>query len=113
MTHSTTDIPISHKVNAIQPPGDKEGFTVTLTIQADGYKYPALIVFKGAQKTGKLSENIMKKLVLPDNVEVTSQRSAWWCKELDEEWIEGNFVVDGRQRVLIRDQFTVHKMDHM
>lgn len=94
-----------------QPAGEKDGFTVTLTIAADGTKFPALIVFKGAAKTGKLSKNILNSLVIPDNVRVTSQRSAWWNEELDNCWIKENFLEAGETKVLIRDQFSAHMMD--
>ncbi|OQV13590.1 hypothetical protein BV898_12227 [Hypsibius exemplaris] len=99
------------QVKVIQPPGEKEGFTINLTVAADGTKYPVVIVFKGAAKTGKLSEKISKTLVFPPNIFVTSSRSAWWNQEIDEEYIKQNFPLDGDETVFIRDNFIVHKMD--
>ncbi|OWA50769.1 hypothetical protein BV898_15275 [Hypsibius exemplaris] len=67
--HPKTVSPLGAKeVDVIHPPGDKEGFTILLTIQANGGKFPAVIVFKGAKKTDRLSDQILKLLILPGNV---------------------------------------------
>ena len=95
----------------MHPPGEKEGFTVGLAVSADGRKYPALIVFKGNQKTGVLSNKIMQKLNAPDNVQIKSTKSAWWNEELDLQWIDLCFPTGEERKVLIRDQATQHKTD--
>lgn len=46
------------------------------TIQADDVKLPAVIVFRGAQNTGVLSERIMNTLAIPDHIITRSSCSA-------------------------------------
>lgn len=95
----------------IHPPGEKESFTVALNVRADGKKLPAVVVFKGAVRIGVLSTRIMKSLKIPANMIGKSSRSAWWSEVLDYEWIKMTFVVGARVKVLLRDRFTVHKME--
>ncbi|GAU92359.1 hypothetical protein RvY_04450 [Ramazzottius varieornatus] len=77
-TYGKTLSPVGVKqVHVVQPPGEKERFTVGLAVTGDGQKFPAAIVFKGGVKTGELSRNILAKLVIPDNVNVFSTRTAW------------------------------------
>ena len=52
------------EVRVVNPPGEKEHFTVALAITASGKKLPAIVVFRGAKKTGKLSKNIEESLKL-------------------------------------------------
>ncbi|GAU95641.1 hypothetical protein RvY_07227 [Ramazzottius varieornatus] len=55
-THKKTLSPKGVKdVTVIDPNAPKENFTVGLAIAADGYKFPAVVIFKGNKKTGKLS----------------------------------------------------------
>ena len=82
---------------------------VSLAIRGDGSKLPTVIVFKATnQKTGVLSEFIMKKFAIPDSVIVWSIVSGWWNERLDHMWIDTTFTVgeDGEleSMVLIRDQ---------
>lgn len=68
------------QVNVANVSGDKDGFSVSLCICADGRKLPAVIVFKDAAETGELSEKIMSKLNVPSDLVVTSSKSAWWSQ---------------------------------
>ncbi|GAU90708.1 hypothetical protein RvY_03087 [Ramazzottius varieornatus] len=68
-TYGKTSSPVGVKqVHVVQPPGEKERFTVGLAVTGDGQKFPAVIVFTGGVKTGQLSRNILAKLVIPGNV---------------------------------------------
>ncbi|GAU96249.1 hypothetical protein RvY_07720 [Ramazzottius varieornatus] len=42
----------ANEVRIVQPPGYKENMAVLLMVAANGTKYPPVIVFKGAKKTG-------------------------------------------------------------
>ena len=95
----------------VHPPGEKEGFTVGLTVSADGGKYPALIVFRENQKTGVLSNKIMQKLTAPDNVHIKSTKRTWCNEELDLQWIDLCFPTGEERKALIWDQATQHKTD--
>jgi hypothetical protein len=97
-------------VTVKHPPGEKEGFTISLTVRADGGKFPAAIVFKGNRKTGELSERILSSLVVPGNVFVFSSTSAWWTEYLDNLWIKYTFPKSDDKKLLIRDQAPVHKL---
>lgn len=90
------------------PSGEKEGFTITLTVRADGHKEPAVIVFKGKSTNGDLSERIRSKLKNRENVVVKCSSSAWWTRELDKWWIESTFPEGEQKKVLVRDQAPVH-----
>ncbi|GAV02835.1 hypothetical protein RvY_13351 [Ramazzottius varieornatus] len=109
-TYGKTLSPIGVKqVHVIQPPGEKERFTVGLAVTGDGQKFPAAIVFKGGVKTGQLSANILGKLKIPDNVRVFSTRTAWWNSRIDHEWIKQSFEEDTQNTLyLIRDHFAAH-----
>ena len=96
------------KLAGVQPPAMKEYLTVTSIIGADGYKFPATILFKEAKKTGVLSPAIMKKLVIPNNVLVYSTASGWWSIVLDKKWLGDYFKKNHRGGCLIRDRATVH-----
>lgn len=91
-----------------EPSGEKEGFTVTLTVRADGVKCPAVIVFKGSKSDGELSDRIKSKLDVPSNVFIESSKNAWWTSKLDEKWIRYTFPECEEQKILIRDQAPVH-----
>ena len=91
------------------PPGDKEGFTITLTIRADGGKHPAVIVFKGG-RSGELSEKIMKSLEVPRNIFVHSSASAWWTEPLDHLWVKYTFPDGDAKKILFRDQAPVQRL---
>ena len=101
--------PIGAKqVTVIQPPAGLECLTVALLIGADGHKFPATIMFKGNKKTGQLSQKILDKLVVPDNVRLYSTGSGWWNAVFDVKWLRGSFDKSHRGGCLIRDQATVH-----
>ncbi|OQV17686.1 hypothetical protein BV898_08144 [Hypsibius exemplaris] len=71
------------EVLTVQPGGEKNTFTVSLAIRADGSKLPAVIIFKATnKKTGRLSESIMGKLKIPNNCIVWSSLSGWWKRTL-------------------------------
>ncbi|GAU89820.1 hypothetical protein RvY_02324 [Ramazzottius varieornatus] len=100
----------SNDVPIIQPPGDRENMTVLLMVAADGTKHPAVIVFKGAKKTGVLSTNVMKKLLIPENVIVKSNRKGWWTNDFDLVYLKEAFPVSDTQvtQILLRDQCKAH-----
>ena len=52
----------AEEVWMFDPHGEKDHFTVTLAAKANGEKLPAVVVFRGARKTGVLSDIVMKKL---------------------------------------------------
>ena len=70
-------------------------------------KFPATILFEGANKTGVLSPKIMQKLVIPDNVRVYSTTGGWWTALFDEGWFGDYFNRNHRGGCLVRDQATV------
>ena len=108
-TYKKTLSPIGAKqVTVIQPPAEKECMTVALMIGADGSKFPAAILFKGALKTGVLSPKILQKLVIPDNVRVYSNAKGWWNAVFDRKWLKDYLNKNHRGGCLIRDQATVH-----
>ena len=72
------------EVPVFNPPDEKEHFTVTLVVKANGEKIPAIVAFRGAKKTGQLSDR--NGLKPPTNVIVNSSGKAWWTKELDKQW---------------------------
>lgn len=79
------------QINVIRPPGEKGGFTDCLAVRASDGKLPSIIVFRGDQKTGILSENIMSKLNAPENDVVKSTRTAWWHETFDHDFIKSTF----------------------
>ena len=108
-TYKKTLSPIGAKqVTVIPPPAMIECLTVTLMIGADGSKFPATILFKGAKKTGVLSDKIMQKLVIPKNVRVYSTARGWWTAVFDRKWLPDYIKKNYRGGCLIRDQATVH-----
>ena len=48
----------------------KKGFTVALAASASGKKLPAVIIFK--ERGGRLGARVLKKLVIPSNVQVST-----------------------------------------
>ena len=90
------------------PLGDKEGFTINLTIRADGVKLPAEVIIKTAAKGGVLSEAYLAKLIIPDNIIVKSARKSWWNGVFDNGYIETVFQGNQDHTVLLRDSFAVH-----
>ncbi|GAV06265.1 hypothetical protein RvY_16283 [Ramazzottius varieornatus] len=96
-------------VSVKHPPGEKEGFTINLTIGADGRNLPAKIVFKTAAKSGKLSDNFVAKLEAPTNVIIKSAWSVWWNEDHDRKYIEKMFPMNQEFTVLVRDSHSVHK----
>ncbi|XP_055340969.1 tigger transposable element-derived protein 6-like [Paramacrobiotus metropolitanus] len=97
-----------NEVTVKHPPGEKEGITVSLTIRADGGKYPAVVVLKGG-KNGELSDGILSKLKIPGNIFLESSYTTWWTEQMDNDWIKYTFPDDKEKQVLVRDQATVHK----
>ena len=51
------------QVRIIGPPEvhRKTCFTLTLTVNADGAKYPAIVVFKTSSKTGKIPSHVLRR----------------------------------------------------
>ncbi|GAU91381.1 hypothetical protein RvY_03644 [Ramazzottius varieornatus] len=96
------------EVRVVQLPGDPECLTVCFTISANGWEFPASVVFKGNKKTGKLSPRILNKLEIPENVRIFSTHSGWWNSAFDRFWIKKTF--DGRHDggTLIRDRAPAH-----
>ncbi|GAV01007.1 hypothetical protein RvY_11785 [Ramazzottius varieornatus] len=91
-TYGKTLSPVGVKqVHVVQPVGEKERFTVGLAVTGDGQKFLAAVVFKGGVKTGQLSRTILAKLLVSDNVNVFSTRTAWWNSRIDQDWIEQSF----------------------
>ncbi|GAU99273.1 hypothetical protein RvY_10299 [Ramazzottius varieornatus] len=108
-THKKTLSPKGVKeVYVIDPNGPKENFTVGLAIAADGYKFPAVVTFKGNKKTRKLSQSIPEKLDIPQNVVVFSTTSGWWQSCLDIQWIESTFDEKEQGSYLSRDHAPAH-----
>ncbi|GAV00907.1 hypothetical protein RvY_11690 [Ramazzottius varieornatus] len=99
----------TNEVPIIQLPGDKETMKVLLMVAADGTKYPAVIVFKGAKKTGVLSANVMK-LNIPENVIVKSNQKGWWTNDFDAAYLEEAFPVNDKQvsQILLCDHCKAH-----
>ncbi|GAU94977.1 hypothetical protein RvY_06671 [Ramazzottius varieornatus] len=85
------------EVRVVQPPGDPEYLTVCLTISANGWKFPASVVFKGNKKTGKLSPRILNKFEIREN---NSAFDRFWIKETFDERYDGG--------TLIRDRAPAH-----
>ena len=106
----TIDFMGAKEVIVVDPPGDKECFTISLAVKADGEKLPAIIVFKGNCKNGELSERTLKGLVIPANIRVKSSGKAWWNEKLNLDWISETFSSDDNKMILLRDNFSVHKM---
>ncbi|GAU90230.1 hypothetical protein RvY_02678 [Ramazzottius varieornatus] len=79
----------ANEVPTVQPPGGKENMTVLLMVAADGTKYPAVIVFKGAKKTGKLK--------IPENVIVKSNQKGWWTNDFDLVYLKEAFPANDTQ----------------
>ncbi|GAV07150.1 hypothetical protein RvY_17025 [Ramazzottius varieornatus] len=103
-TYEKTLSPVGVKqVRVIQPPGDPDCLTVTLTVCADGTKSPATIIFNGNKKTGRLSPRILNKLVVPGNIKVYSNASGWWKADFDRFWLAETFENCSPGSVLIRD----------
>ena len=91
------------------PAGEKNCFTVTLTVGADGRKFPAIIVFKTASKSEKIPAYVLKRLKIPKNIIVTASKSGWWTQPLDKEYIENMFPERQPETVfLMRDHCSVH-----
>ena len=91
------------------PAGEKNCFTLTLTIGADGRKFPAIIVFKTASKNEKIPPYVLKRLKIPKNVIVTASKSGWWTGPLDKEYTEIMFPEKQPETVfLMRDHAPVH-----
>ena len=90
------------------PSGDKEGFTINLTIRADGVKLPAEVIVKTTAKGGKLSDKYLSKLRIPENIIVKSAPKSWWNRVFDEGYIETVFRGHQEHTVLLRDSFAVH-----
>ncbi|GAV03713.1 hypothetical protein RvY_14102 [Ramazzottius varieornatus] len=109
-TYGKTSLLVGVKqVHVVQPPSEKERFTVGLAVTGDGQKFPAAIVFAGGVKTCQLSRNILAKLVIPDNFNVFSIRTAWWNSKIDQDWIEQSFEQDQPEPLfLLRDHFPGH-----
>lgn len=99
------------QVKDIHSPGEKEVFAAALTISADRKKLSAVVVFKGSPKSGILSASIMENFTVPNNIIAQSLRSAWWTELLDHAWIKSTFPFDGKKRVFIHDQFSLHEME--
>ncbi|GAU99377.1 hypothetical protein RvY_10393 [Ramazzottius varieornatus] len=96
------------EVRVVQPPGDPECLTVCLTISANGWKFPASVVFKGNKKTGKQSPRILNKLEIPENVRIFSTHSGWWNSAFDRFWIKETFDERHDGGTLIRDRAPAH-----
>ena len=79
---------------------ENECFTVSLEIQADGQKIPAVIVFKRYCKDGTLSQRTTDALEIPENVIIKSSGKAWWKETLDMEWINPIFEVSIQKSML-------------
>ncbi|GAU96353.1 hypothetical protein RvY_07812 [Ramazzottius varieornatus] len=89
----------ANEVSKIQPPSDQENMTALLMVAADGTKYPAVIVFRGAKKTGVLSANVMKKLNILENVIVKSNQKGWWTNDFDLVYLKETFPANDTQVV--------------
>ena len=110
--------PGATKVESIQvimknPPGDKECFTINLTVKADGTKLPAQVIFKTTAKGGELSDEFIKKLDVPSNIEVLSAPKAWWSRKFDDKYVTSLFPDLQEETVLLRDCFAVHLMEEI
>ena len=82
---------------------------MTLTVGADGRKFPAIIVFKTASKSEKIPAYVLKRLKIPKNIIVTASKSGWWTQPLDKEYIENMFPERQPETVfLMRDHCSVH-----
>ena len=95
------------------PPGDKECFTINLTVKADGTKLPAQVIFKTTAKGGQLYDEFVQKLNVPSNIEVMSAPKAWWSRKFDDGYVTGLFPQVQEETVLLRDSFAVHLMEHI
>ena len=93
------------------PPGDKECFTINLTVKADGTKLPAQVIFKTAAKGGQLSESFIEKLKVPSNIEVMSAPKAWWSSKFDDDLVTKLFPLWQEETIFLRDSFSVHLME--
>ncbi|GAV07303.1 hypothetical protein RvY_17156 [Ramazzottius varieornatus] len=108
-TYKKTLSPVGVKqVRVIQPPGDPDCLTVTLTVCADGTKFSATIIFKGNKETGRVSPRILNKLVVPENIKVYSNASGWWNSDFDRFWLAETFENCSPGSVLIRDRAPAH-----
>ena len=97
------------QVRITGPPEEKTCFTLTLTVGADGAKYPAIVVFKTSSKTGKIPSHVLKRYNIPENVIVMGSRSGWWTKELDDEYIHLMYPENqDAPTFLLRDHAPVH-----
>ena len=76
LKEKTVDVKGAKEVVVINPAGEKDSFTVTLALAANGDKCPAVVVFKGYCKNGEISEKTLNGLVVPDNVVVKSSGPA-------------------------------------
>ncbi|GAV08906.1 hypothetical protein RvY_18530 [Ramazzottius varieornatus] len=100
------------EVSVSHPTGDREGFTVNLTIRADGFKYPAEVIFKTTAKAGVrvvngwikrlsnpgfgqltslagvLSDAYIAELNVPENIVVRSARKVWWNGRFDDDYVD-------------------------
>lgn len=63
------------QINVFHPPGEKESFSISLCVGADGVKHPAVIVFKRSARTGVLSKKLVDALIVSDDILVISSRS--------------------------------------
>ena len=97
------------QVRIIGPPEEKICFTLTLTVNADGAKYPAIVVFKTSSKTGKIPSRVLKRYNIPENVIAMGSRSGWWTKELDDKYIHLMYLENqDASTFLLRDHAPVH-----
>ena len=95
------------------PPGDKECFTINLTVKADGTKLPAEVIFKTTARAGQLCDDFIEKLNVPSNIEVMSAPKAWWSKKFDDQYVTKLFPEVQEETVLLRDSFAVHLMEEI
>ena len=82
------------------PPGDKECFTVNLTVKADGTKLPAQVILKTAAKGGQLSDKYIQKLNVPTKIVVKSAPVDGGAVNLTMNLSRSCFRSGGRRRYL-------------
>ena len=86
---------------------EKKGFTVALTVAADGTKLPAMVIFK--ERTGEIPNRARLQLNISANVRVSATRNGWMSREQVIPWIDRVLGDLEERRLLLLDSYNAHR----
>jgi len=104
----TIDIKGSSTVSIKQQKFKYKPCTIVLCCSNIGYMFKTLICFK--EVSGKLSDRVINKLTIPNNIEITASKSGWTTKEQMKLWFTDIWgQSNGKDNhLLILDSYSCH-----